>query len=362
LTHIGTKDTHELKDIVDLRVGVVYLAENDGIASALSLSLEELGLKPYNLVFDEIIPPHLDAIIARGFYGSLVPISNRLISIPPSKRPLFILWQIEQLPNPALPEWFRYGFGKLRSRLERFAYRKGDNEVWRLNPRLRWMTTKALRFRYYGDLYWFKQQGILSILAMGSPITGNFLRQRGFDLFVTPISYQPGWGADLELERDIPVLWIGKIATYRRKRLLERVRSDLSKHGVEVLMIDGVENPYIFGEERTVLLNRTKVVLNFLRKPWDNNCMRFSFAALNGALILTEPTLPHTPFLDGVHLVEAPIEKMADEVMYYLSHEGERTKIVEQAHQLITTTSKVTVVSQILEQVLRLMNSSKSFI
>ena len=165
-----------------------------------------------------------------------------------------------------------------------------------------------------------------------------------------PPSYRHDWGADLKLERDVPVLWIGKIATARRKRLLKRLRADLQEHGVEILMIDGVENPYVFGEERTVLLNRTKIVVNLLRERWDDNSMRYRLAAQNRALIVTEPTLPHTPFLPGLHLVETPIEQMAETICHYLSHEEERQRIVGRAYQLITKNSIEEVIAQILEQ------------
>jgi hypothetical protein len=57
----------------------------------------------------------------------------------------------------------------------------------------------------------------------------------------------PDWGADLQLERDIPVFWLGTIGTKRRKHILERVRADLRDRGVEILIIDGIEDPYVFG-------------------------------------------------------------------------------------------------------------------
>jgi spore maturation protein CgeB len=139
------------------------------------------------------------------------------------------------------------------------------------------------------------------------------------------------------LERDIPVLWLGKIATNHRRRLLKRIRAELKDYGVEILVIDGVENHYVFDEERTILLNRTKIVLNILRTKLDNNGLRYYLTAPNRALIVTEPTLAHTPFISGVHLVEAPTEQLADTIYYYLTHEEERQRIVEQAYQLVTT-------------------------
>jgi hypothetical protein len=207
---------------------------------------------------------------------------------------------------------------------------------WRPIPWLRWLTKRANRFRYYGDLYWLHREGILSILVVGSEWTAELLRARGLDPIVPPPTFFPEWGANLNLERDISALWLGTIATKRRRKLLKRLRKDLRERGVELLMIDGVENPCVFGQERTILLNRTRVVVNILRQDWDDNSMRFRFAAQNGALIVTEPTLPHTAFQPGVHIVEVPIEMMADEICYYLSHEEERRQITERAYRLIS--------------------------
>ncbi len=91
----------------------------------------------------------------------------------------------------------------------------------------------------------------------------------------------------------------------------------------------------MFGEERTILLNRTKIVLNILRKPWDDNSQRYFIAAPNRALIVTESTFPHTPFLPGHHIVEVPLEKIASTICYYLEQEELRKEIVDNAYRLV---------------------------
>ena len=339
-------------NISALRVGVVHWQQSDGIAALISGTSEDLGCEAINFLADAGLPEDLDVVLAFGPFGSLVPLANQLLACPPSRRPLFALWMSEQLSNPALPEWVQYAVGMIRSRAERLAFRRQAQGEWRLDPRLRWLTTKAHRFRYYGDLHWLQQEDLLSVLAIGSQWMADFLCAGGFDPIVAYLGSHPDWWADLRLERDIPVSWIGKLATKRRGSLLKRIRAELRERGVEILMIDGVENSYVFGEERTISLNRTKIVLNVLREKWDNHSLRYFLAAPNRALIVTEPTLPHTPFLPGVHLVEAPIEQMADTICYYLSHEEERQRIVDQAYQLVTTDLTMRkAVGQILEQV-----------
>lgn len=141
------------------------------------------------------------------------------------------------------------------------------------------------------------------------------------------------------LERDIPVLWLGKVGSERRRKLLQRLRAELQARGVELLVIDGEERPYVFGEERTQLLNRTKIMLNLLREKWDDNSLRYTLASHNGALVVSEPTLPHTSFEPGVHLVQAPLPDMADAICHYLQHEKQRRQIVERAAALLHRTS-----------------------
>ncbi len=343
-----------------LRVAVVC-EQPDEIGTLISSVLAELGCEVINLRYEAKLPQVLDIVLVYGPFGSLVPLANQLLACPPSRRPLFVLWMTEQFPSPNLPEWVRYLGGIIRSRVERLAFRQRAQGEWQLDPRLRWLTTKAHRVRYYGDLYWLQRQGILSILAVASPWTADFLRARGFDPIVAHLGSHPSWGADLELERDIPVLWIGKIGTRRRQRLLNRIRAELRERGVEMLMIDGIEHPYVFGEERTILLNRTKVVLNLLREKWDDNSMRYCLAALNRTLVVTEPTLPHTAFTPGVHLAEAPLEQMADTICYYLSHGEERQRIVDQAYQLaITELTMSKGAAQILERVARVRKNAIS--
>jgi hypothetical protein len=343
-----------------LRIAVVW-EQPDEIGTLISSVLADLGCEVINLCYEDRLPQALDVVLVYGPFSSLVPLANQLLACPPSRRPLFVLWMTEQFPNPDLPEWVQYAGGLIRSWVERLAFRQRAQGEWQLAPRLRWLTTKAFRFRYYGDLYWLQRQGILSVLAVTSQWTADLLRVRGLDPTVAYLGSHPSWGADLELERDIPVLWIGKIGTRRRQHLLNRLRAELGERGVEILMIDGVENPYVFGQERTILLNRTKIALNLLRAKWDDNSMRYCLAAPNRALIVTEPTLPHTAFTPGVHLVEAPLEKMADTICYYLSHEEERRRIVDQAYQLATTELTMSKgAAQILERVARVRQDAMS--
>lgn len=319
-----------------LRVGVVYWQPGDGLARRRADKLKALGYEVIDFLYNARLPQHLDAVLAYGPLGSLAPLGRQLLACPLHQRPFFMLILTEQLPNPNLPEWVRYWLGRVRSKIERLAFKEQPEGVWQAASGWRWLISRAHRFRYYGDLFWLRQANALSVLAVWSRWTAGFLRARGFNPVVLTRGNNGAWGSNLNLERDIPVLWLGKIGTARRGRLLKQLRARLKERGIDLLVVDGVENPYVFGQERIVLLNRTKIVLNLLREKWDDNSLRYSLATHNGALIVSEPTLPHTDFIPGVHLVEAPIEQLADTICYYLAHDEERRQIVNQAQQLAT--------------------------
>ncbi len=318
------------------RLGIVYWQANDGIAPLFAAAFQSEGCQTRPLLSTDPLPPDIEAIFVYGPFGSLVPLANQLHAMPPARRPRLILWITEQFPSPRLPEWLRYGIGVARSRLERLAHRRTPSGEWRIAPPLRWLTRRMHRFRYYGDLYWLREGGLLSLLVTGSQVTAQFLRARGFRPLVAVMGSAPAWSADLHLERDIPVLWLGKPGSRRRKKLIQRLRAELQQRGIKMLVVDGVEHPYVFGEERTRLLNRTRIVLNILREPWDNNAMRFFLAAPNRALIVSEPILPHTPYTPGVHLVVAPVPRLADTIGHYLAHPTEAGPIIERAYRLAT--------------------------
>ena len=343
------------------RIGIIYWGGCAGLLSMLGNTLVRAGCEVSFLQHDEKLDRTLDVIIAFGPFGSLVPVADQLLAMSPIQRPLFVLWMTEQFPNPNLPKWIHYTGGNARSYAERLA---NKSQFWGLSWSAAFsqlIKQKGLRYRYYGDIHWLQQKGLLSLLVVGSQWIADFLRPRGFTPLVGYYNFASDWGDDLALERDIPVLWLGKMGTDRRRNCLQQVRAELKKRGIEVVVIDGNEHPYVFGEERTNLLNRTKITINILRQEWDNHSMRYYLAASNGVLIVTEPTFPHIPFVPGKHLVETPIKQMADTICYYLANEEKRVVIANCARHLATMELMAdTAVSQILEQIILLKQNAPS--
>jgi hypothetical protein len=318
------------------RIGVVFWGDEDGMASLLEETLVDLGYEAAHFRFDQRIPADLDLIFGYAPFGSLAPLSKQLHDLDHAHRPLLAFWLTEPLPNPNIPVWLTGAAAVFRSSLERRAYHKTDAGLWKLKNGWEWLTARGHRFRYIGDLKWLQDQGLLTVLAVSSPILVDYLSAQGLSPIQAYMGAHPSYGADLQLERDIPVLWLGKVASRRRNRLLNFMRLELQQRGIDLMVIDGVENPYVFGRDRIKLLNRTRIVLNLVRTPYDDNSLRFYLSAPNRALIVSEPILRHTPFEPGVHLVEAPIEQLPETIAYYLEHEDECRSIVANAYDLVT--------------------------
>jgi len=229
--------------------------------------------------------------------------------------------------------------GTCRSWMGRLA--DSDNRWVRFlasEPPLSWINARMFRFRYVGDYYYAHRRGWMDVFADSSTIYARLHAKHGLPTIFAPWGATPRWYDNLKLERDIDVLWMGKRATKRRHNLLNRVRSELQAHGVQVHVADGVENPFIFGEERTQFLNRAKITLNLTRTWYDDNFSRFAMACPNRSLVVSEPLLPHCPYYEpGIHYVSAPTEILAETILYYLEHEEERLRIAENAYELVTT-------------------------
>ena len=128
-------------------------------------------------------------------------------------------------------------------------------------------------------------------------------------------------------------------ADARRRRIWRELEPRLAAAGVTVVMRDGsAQRGYSFGLERTVLLNRSKIMLNIMRQPWDDALYRMLLAAPNGCLLLSEPLCDCAPFEVGRHLATSTLPDMVEAVRYYLRHDDERTRIAANAYQFVTTT------------------------
>lgn len=319
-------------------VAIPESLDGSGIGDAIYFELKALGYRPFYFPLESQVPEDAQVVFLFGPFGKFLHIPARFSGLPREKRPKFVFWNTEGLPDPRIPRPAMDTFSLFRSWIGRLD-RSGGPWMRRLVgiPPFSILDSHFIRFRYLGDhLYAFKK-GWVDVFADISAVYAGFWQKRSIPALVAPFGSYSDWYADLNLNRDIDVLWMGKRATKRRSQAIDRLRQELRVHGVEMCVVDNEEEPFVFDQERTKLLNRTKITLNLLRTWYDENSLRICLAAPNRSMIVSEPLLPHVPqYKPGVHYAAAPIKDLAKTILYYLEHEDERLRITENAYQVTT--------------------------
>lgn len=320
-------------------VAIPHPNERDGITEVISDELAALGYRPAYFRIGSSVPETADVVFSYGPYGNFLIIPRQLAKLPPDKKPIFVHWNTEGLPDPRIPWKLMRSISGWRSWLGRVQDSRASSTKIRGAEKLfSLIESRMSRFRYLGDYYYAFHRGWLDIFADTSEIYADIHRRHGLPTIVAHWGATPRWYKDLGLQRDIDVLWMGKRGTRRRSLLLDRVRSELKSYGIRIHVADGIENPYIFGEERTYYLNRSKITLNITRTWYDDNFSRMALAAPNRSLVVSEPVLPHcSSFIAGTHYISAPHDSLSETIRHFLEHEEERLRVVENAYRLVTT-------------------------
>lgn len=319
------------------RVAVPEWSENDGIARMIGFELEQIGYNPVLFFFDSNIPEDVDYLLTFGPYNRILPIWQNNARRAPSRRPVVIHWNTEGMPDLRIPPKVIGALGAMRSKIGRMRYSDSvfDHFLYSIRP-ISDIDKWFKRYRYHGDYEYACRKGWLQVLSDTSHIYSQIRSKIGIPTLYAPWGASKGWYEDLGLERDLDVLWMGTRGSQRRSRILDQVFRELKLKGLNVFIADNEEDPFIFGQERTRHLNRAKITLNITRTWYDDNFSRFTFACSNRSMVVSEPLLPHcTEFKENVHYVSAKIEDLANTIVYYLEHEGERRQIVDNAYELM---------------------------
>jgi hypothetical protein len=319
-------------------IAVVEWSPGDGVSEIIRDELMLLGHRPAAFRGGATVPTDVEVVFSFGPYGPILQLLRQLQAIPDQDRPTVVHWNTEGLPDLRIPGPLMLTIAAIRSWVGRLSSAEDLNHQSRVSRLLSIRVPRMMRFRYVGDYHYAHRRGWLDVFCDSSAIYAQIHRHQGLPTVVAPWGATSRWYDDLCLERDIDVLWMGARATRRRAQLLDRVCGELRDHGAKIHIADNVESPFIQDEERTRLLNRSKIVLNLTRTWYDDNFSRFAMAAPNRSLIVSEPLLPHCPQCQaGIHYVSAPIDRLTDAIVHYLEREDERQGIVEKAYQLVTT-------------------------
>lgn len=322
------------------RWAVVEWTENDGICRAITKELRFFGQHVETFRYDKPFPNDVDIIFTFAPYGRLCQIIRQVENLPVNSRPIYIHWNFESLPNPLLPRPFVRNMGITISKAHEMRNIPSPASRFMVSiPPVFTLANRLHKYRYFGDYFRAFRQHLLDYLFDTSQIFSQYYCQSGLPARFVPWGTSPDWFANLHLQRDIDVLWIGKRRSKRRSRIIDQVRSQLTSAGFQVVVIDGIENPMIYGEQRTRLLNRARMTLNVLPTWYDPAfTFRFHVAAGNKSLVITEEHLQHCPSYEaGKHFASSAPENLVETIKHYLNHEDERRELADNAYDLVTT-------------------------
>ena len=249
-----------------------------------------------------------------------------------SRRPPVVLWHTEPLP-PRPGSGFRNGWLDPREIVR----------IVRRDPQVSDPLTNAHRLRR------LHRCGLPDLLIVSGRGRQGYLASCGIDSRFVPLGYAPKHhGRPLGLERDIDVLFLGAMDVWRRQRLVKK----LERAGVRVRTEGSFNDHGLWGDQRSRVLNRTKILLNLQRQPGQFAGLRMILGMANGAMVISEPIDQPEPYAAGRHYVEASVDQIPAVIGHYLNHPQERERIAADAYRLV---SEEVTMSQSLRHIMSLV-------
>lgn len=260
---------------------------------------------------------------ARQFHGYA-----RLLRSTRANRPIVAVWQLDPLPPPELdPGLEADALDRLRfSRLTSFSRLIAKARLGRIYKAIQQdgigphslacgndgvdidmirTVIEAHAFIHHG-----LAEGWIDRVFATTAGKQKFLADRGIASPMVPAGYDETYGENYHRTRDIDVVFIGRLTkSYRRSRI-EAIERELSALGLRCVIVGG----NCHGEERTALLNNTKLVLHLHKYPWDTPWARWGIASSCGAAVISEPLRYSDPFKPGVHYLEAPYDNLSESI------------------------------------------------
>ncbi|MDQ3081191.1 MAG: glycosyltransferase [Chloroflexota bacterium] len=247
-------------------------------------------------------------------------IIEKLRSTPASRRPFTVVWLTEPLSEPAAS-------GLARPRLSM-------REIAKIVMR----DVRATDvYTNYFCLRRLAGAGIPDLLVVSTPSRKEFLADRGIASHWVPLGYSPAMGRDMNIARDIDVLFLGSPDDPRHRRSVKFLR----RRGVTVQVMGSWSGRASWGEPRTELINRTKIFLNLHRHAGMLSGTRLILGMANKALVVSEPIYDSRPFISGEHFVTAALEDMPRVIDSYLASQSERERIARSGFRFVTEHLKV---------------------
>jgi hypothetical protein len=219
--------------------------------------------------------------------------------------------------------------------------------AWRLKKQIEWdcghrysnfdsknlffMMHRARQFNEHFNNPWIDR------VFTSAPSRKEHIEQLGIPAEFVPVGWHPMWGQYQNLPRDIDIVFLGNIRKKgdHRARVIQIAQKQLAKKGYSITVVDRD----CFGPSRTELLNRTKILLDVVRAPWEIPGMRLLIGMSCGALVISCGfTGDAGPYQAGVHFIEAEPETLADTLVHYLVNEDHRRAFADAGRKLVTET------------------------
>lgn len=254
-----------------------------------------------------------------------------------------ILWQLETLPPPDLPQSIFVKFllergpqrsTSLRRFFEKIAYQRlakqCQDRPWNTD-RLFEPRRFSLPFREARKLIAMWQDQLVDEIIVSLGSRQEFLAKHDVPTKFMPFGYHTSIGRPFNgVTRDLDVIFIGSKSP-KRAALLQQIEQGLAKHGRSLSIVD--KNCY--GEERTHLLNRAKILLFLRNYPWEMPRLRMIMAMACKATIVAECSTDTLPFVPGEHFVSAQPSALTDVLLNELENDQARQAIHENAYTFI---------------------------
>ena len=260
------------------------------------------------------IPPAGAWLVIFGNAAWYPKIRRWLMATPRHRRPYVLLWHSEPLP-PARAAGLPLPWLNLREAAKIVLRDARATDVY-----TNYFTLRSLH-----------RAGIPDVLVLSSRGRQEFLAERGIPGHFAPLGCDSSMGRDLGISRDIDVLFLGILDVPRRNRLLQSLRNQ----NINLTTAGSWTDPAFWGDNRTVLLNRAKILVNMARTPAEFSGYRLSLGMANKALVVSEPIYRPEPFVPGKHFMMVPTAEMAACIRHFLNAEDERRAMTETAWRFV---------------------------
>lgn len=214
-------------------------------------------------------------------------------------------------------------------RLKRRIVREGGYDCRNLDSRdLYWMAFRAEQFRRHFE------NPYVDLLFTSTPSRQQHLENDGIFSTVVPVGWHPTWGHKLNIQRDIDIVFLGHLRKKddRRARVIAAAQKQLAAAKYSITVID----KDCFGQQRTELLNRTKILLDVVRTPWEIPGMRLLIGIGCGALTVSCGFVGDAGrYQEGLHFVNASPKTLVHTLLFYLRNDNCRQEIIDKGQRLL---------------------------